>query len=60
MVFGFHGLMPNPARDRVQVRLPLEEPDKPEPPSADHVEAAAWLLTPSYLIALRRDRLPCR
>jgi integrase len=52
MVLDFAGIAPNPARDRVQVRLPLEEPTEPEPPSAEHVEAAAWLLTPAYLLAL--------
>jgi integrase len=43
---------PNPARERVQVRLPLEEPGEPETPSAEHVEAAGWLLTPPYLVAM--------
>lgn len=28
MVLDFHGLTPNPARDRVQVKLPREEPDE--------------------------------
>jgi len=42
---------PNPARDQ-RVKLPLSEPDEVEPPHADHVEAAAWLLAPSYLIGL--------
>jgi integrase len=52
MVLDFAGVTPNPARDRVQVKLPLAEPTEPEPPSADHVEAAAWLLKPEYLLAL--------
>jgi integrase len=52
MVLDFAGVSPNPARDRIQVRLPLREPTEPEPPSADHVEAAAWLMTPAYLLAL--------
>jgi site-specific recombinase XerD len=52
MVLDFAGISPNPARDRVQVRLPLEEPDEVEPPSADHVEAAGWLLKPDYLFGL--------
>jgi integrase len=52
MVLDFAGIQPNPARDRVQVKLPREEPEEPEPPSADHVEAVAWLLTIPYLIAL--------
>jgi integrase len=52
MVLDFAGVAPNPARDRVQVRLPLEEPDEPESPSADHIEAAGWLLTVPYLLGL--------
>lgn len=61
MVLDFAGVAPNPARDRVQVRLPLEEPSEPEPPSAEHVEAAAWLLKPDYLLALLvLDATGCR
>jgi integrase len=52
MVLDFAGISPNPARDRVQVRLPREEPEEPEPPSAEHVEAVAWLLPTSYLVGL--------
>jgi hypothetical protein len=52
MVLDFAGVSPNPARDRVQVRLPREEPEEPEPPSAEHVEAVAWLLPTPYLVAL--------
>jgi integrase len=52
MVFDFAGVSPNPARDRVQVRLPREEPAEPEPPSAEHVEAVASMLAVPYLIAL--------
>jgi integrase len=52
MVLDFAGVQPNPARDRVKVRLPLEEPAEPEPPSADHVEAVAWLLPSAYLLGL--------
>jgi integrase len=52
MVLDFHGVTPNPARDRVQVRLPRQEPEEPEPPSADHVEAVAWLLPTPYLLGL--------
>jgi integrase len=61
MVFDFAEISPNPARDRVHVRLPLEEPAEPEPPSADHIEAAAWRLTPSYLVAvLTLEATGCR
>src|SRR2546428_6995735 len=33
MVLDYGGVSPNPARDRLQIRLPLEEPQEPEPPS---------------------------
>lgn len=52
MVFDHEQISPNPARDRVQVRLPRQEPEEPEPPDAEHVEAAGWLLTPTYLVAM--------
>jgi integrase len=52
MVLDFAGVSPNPARDRVQVRLPREEPEEPEPPSAEHVEAVAWLLPSAYRLGL--------
>jgi integrase len=52
MVLDFAGVTPNPARDRVQVRLPREEPEEMEPPTADHVEAVAHLLTIPYLVGL--------
>jgi integrase len=52
MVLDHAGISPNAARDRVQVKLPREEPDEIEPPTADHVEAVGWLLTPTYLLAL--------
>ncbi|MFN0155528.1 MAG: tyrosine-type recombinase/integrase [Gaiella sp.] len=52
MVFDYAGIVPNPARDRVQVRLPREEPEAMEPPSAEHVEAVGWVLAPDYLIGL--------
>jgi integrase len=61
MCLDFAGVAPNPARDRVQVRLPREEPDEMEPPSADHVEAVGWLLVPDYLLAmLVLDATGCR
>jgi integrase len=34
------------------VRLPFEEVEEPEPPSAEHVEAVFRLLAPSYRLAL--------
>jgi integrase len=61
MVFDYAGVSPNPARDRVQIRLPREERAEPEPPVADHVESAARLLTPSYRLALLvLDATGCR
>lgn len=51
MVLDFAGVSPNPARDRVQVRLPREEATEPEPPTADTVEAVLWRLTPAYALA---------
>jgi integrase len=50
-VLDFAGVMPNPARDRLQVRLPREDVADMEPPTADHVEAVCWLLKPDYLLA---------
>jgi hypothetical protein len=55
-VLDFAGVTPNPARDRVQVRMPREDAADMEPPTADHVEAVCWLLTPDYMLAtLARD-----
>jgi len=34
------------------VKLPLEEPQEIEPPIADHVEAGAWVLAPSYVLGV--------
>jgi integrase len=51
MVLDHAGINPNPARDRVNVRLPREEPEEPNPPTAAHVEAV-YRLVPS------RHRLP--
>jgi integrase len=61
MVLDFAGVVPNPARDRVHVRLPREEPEEPEPPIAEHVEVVARLLAPSYRLALLvLDATGCR
>lgn len=51
MVFDHADVSPNPARDRVKVRLPREEPEEVAPPIAAHVEAVYHLLP-------RRHRLP--
>ena len=52
MILDHEGINPNPARDRTRVRLPREEPEEPEPPTAEHVELVARVLTPSYRLAL--------
>lgn len=51
MIFDHAGITPNPARDRVAVKLPREEPEEPNPPTAEQLEAVYRLL-PS------RHRLP--
>jgi integrase len=51
MIFDYAAIEPNPARS-TRVKLPLEEPEEVEPPIADHVEAAAWMLAPSYVLGV--------
>lgn len=50
MVLDFAGVAPNPARDRVRVRLPREDPGEMEPPTAEHVEAVCWRLHVAYVL----------
>jgi integrase len=45
-------VQPNPARDRLTVRLPREERRQVEPPSAEHVEAVVRLLPSRYRLPL--------
>jgi integrase len=52
MVLDFVGITPNPARDRVVVKLPREEPEEPNPPTAEHVEAVYRLLPSKHRLAL--------
>jgi integrase len=52
MVLDFASVAPNPARDRVTVRLPREEPEEPNPPSAAHVEAVYRLVPSRHRLAL--------
>jgi hypothetical protein len=52
MVFDHAQVKPNPARDKVAVRLPREEPEEPNPPSADHVEAVYRLLPSKHRLPL--------
>jgi integrase len=51
MVLDHGGIQPNPARDRVLVRLPREDSKELNPPSAEHIEAV-YCLVPS------KHRLP--
>src|SRR6185437_7758552 len=43
---------PNPARDRVTVRLPRQDKQEMVPPTADHVLAVHGLLPPAYRLPL--------
>ncbi len=52
MVLDFAGIKENPARDRVQVRLPRKESDAMEPSLAEHLEAVGWMLPVRYMLAL--------
>jgi integrase len=52
MVFDHVGVTPNPARDRVRVRLPREERVEIQPPTAEHVEAVHALLAPAHRLPL--------
>ena len=51
MVLDHHGLAPNPARDK-RVRLPQEDREEVNPPTAKHVESVYRALPSAY-------RLPC-
>jgi integrase len=44
MVFDFAGISPNPARDKLTVKLPREEPEEVNPPTASQLEAVYHLL----------------
>jgi integrase len=46
-VLDFAGVQPNPARDP-KVKLPRKEPEEPNPPTAEHVEATLRLLPSLY------------
>lgn len=51
-VLDFAGVKENPARDRVQVRLPREEREEPAPPSADQIEAVLPYMPRRYALAV--------
>jgi hypothetical protein len=53
----FAGIDPNPARDRQRVRLPYEQLEEVNPPTAAHVEAVYRLLvTHARSLAPARQR----
>ena len=51
-VLDFAGMKDNPARDRVQVRLPREEREEPTPPTADQIESALPFMPRVYALAV--------
>ena len=51
MVLDHAGVQPNPARDRLIVKMPREERRQVQPPAADHVEAVVRLLPSRYRLA---------
>ena len=51
-VLDFAGVTPNPARDKVHVRLPREERTEINPPTAAQLEAACRLLPHRYRLPL--------
>jgi hypothetical protein len=62
-VFDHAGIAPNPARDRVHVRLPREKRAELNPPTGEHVRAVHRLLSPRYrlpLLGARRDGYAAR
>jgi integrase len=52
MILDFAGVTPNPARDKIHVRLPRERKTEIVPPLAAHVEAVNRLLPPRYRLPL--------
>ncbi len=52
MIFDYFDISPNPARDRVRVKLPREERAEIAPPTAEHVEAVYRLLASAYKLPL--------
>jgi integrase len=48
MVLDHGRVQPNPARDKLTVRMPREERRELQPPTADHVEAVVHLLPKRY------------
>jgi integrase len=51
MIVDHAGIQPNPVRDRLTVKMPREERQQVQPPTADHVEAVVRLLPSRYRLA---------
>jgi hypothetical protein len=63
MVFDHAGVIPNPARDPIRVKLPREDRPEISPPTHEHVVAVHGLLSTAHrlpLIVLDGDRYACR
>jgi integrase len=52
MCLGFHGIEPNPARDKVHVKLPRADIAELTPPTCEHVLAVHRLLPERYRLPL--------
>lgn len=52
MILDHAGINPNPARDRLRVKLPREEKTEIQPPTAEHVQAVHDLLPARYRLPL--------
>ena len=52
MIMDFADVVPNPARDRVRVKLPREHRPEISPPTADHVEGVYRLLARDFRLPL--------
>jgi integrase len=52
MIFDHAGVAPNPARDRIAVKLPFERKAEIAPPTAEHVRAVHDLLPNRYRLPL--------
>jgi integrase len=52
MVLDHAGVAPNPARDRVTVKLPREEPEEFNPPTAEHISAVYRRIGEQHRLAL--------
>lgn len=51
-VLDFAGIKDNPARDRIHVRLPRQEREEPNPPTAGQIEAVLPLMQRLYALAV--------